>query len=153
MNTQKCNLINRFPNVFVQGLNLDKNRPTSLIWTDYTATEQHLFVGTADYDFHGCTKLLFRCISGLVFYRSQALTVYLVTLMHDSSGLIHVCVDRPNVRYIGLEDSLHTSPKKSECQSQRDVGKTSVWSVPGDAVRFTPLFLLNSKKDWHARCS
>ena len=26
----------RFPNVFVQGLNLAKNRPTSLIWTEYT---------------------------------------------------------------------------------------------------------------------
>ena len=32
MNTQT----NRFPNVFVQGLNLAKNRPTSLIWTEYT---------------------------------------------------------------------------------------------------------------------
>ena len=32
---KQCNLTNRFPNVFVQGLNLAKNRPTSLIWTDY----------------------------------------------------------------------------------------------------------------------
>ena len=32
---KQCNLTNRFPNVFVQGLNLTKNRPTSLIWTDY----------------------------------------------------------------------------------------------------------------------
>ena len=81
------------------------------------------------------------------------MTIYFVTLMHDSSGLIHVCVDRPNVCYIGLEDRLHISPKKSECQSHRDVGKTSVWSVPGDAVRFTHLLLLKSKKDLHARSS
>ena len=36
MNTQQCNLANRFWNVFVQGLNLAKDRPTSLIWTEYT---------------------------------------------------------------------------------------------------------------------
>ena len=29
-------LTNQFPNVFVQGLNLAKNRPTSLIWEDYS---------------------------------------------------------------------------------------------------------------------
>ena len=33
---EQCNLTTRFPNVFVQGLNLAKNRPTSLIWTEYT---------------------------------------------------------------------------------------------------------------------
>ena len=32
---KQCNLANRFPNVFVRGLNLAKNRPTSLIWTDF----------------------------------------------------------------------------------------------------------------------
>ena len=32
---EQCNLTSRFPNVFVQGLNLAKNRPTSLIWTEY----------------------------------------------------------------------------------------------------------------------
>ena len=32
---EQCNLTSRFTNVFVQGLNLAKNRPTSLIWTDY----------------------------------------------------------------------------------------------------------------------
>ena len=35
---KQCNLTNLFPNVFVQGLNLAKNRPTSLIWTDYTCS-------------------------------------------------------------------------------------------------------------------
>ena len=33
---EQCNLTSRFPNVFVQGLNLAKIRPTSLIWTEYT---------------------------------------------------------------------------------------------------------------------
>ena len=32
---EQCNLASRFPNVFVQGLNFAKNRPTSLIWTEY----------------------------------------------------------------------------------------------------------------------
>ena len=36
VNTQTMYLTNQFPNVFVQGLNLAKNRPTSLIWADYT---------------------------------------------------------------------------------------------------------------------
>ena len=34
---EQCNLTSRFPNVFVQGLNLAKNRPTSLIWTEYNS--------------------------------------------------------------------------------------------------------------------
>ena len=41
---KQCNLANRFPNVFVQGLNLAKNRPTSLIWTDYTTRKHHIRV-------------------------------------------------------------------------------------------------------------
>ena len=32
---KQCDLTNRFANVFVQGLNLAKNLPTSLIWTEY----------------------------------------------------------------------------------------------------------------------
>ena len=35
-NANEISLTNRFINVFVQGLNLAKNRPTSLIWTEYT---------------------------------------------------------------------------------------------------------------------
>ena len=39
---EQCNLTSWFPNVFVQGLNVAKNCPTSLIWTEYTTHENVL---------------------------------------------------------------------------------------------------------------
>ena len=37
-------LTSRFSNVFVQGLNFAKNRPTSLIWTEHTDTSMEVYV-------------------------------------------------------------------------------------------------------------
>ena len=58
---EQCNLTSRFPNVFVQGLNLAKNRPTSLIWTEVCVPFKILMWTLLAYE-RRLNILLLRCV-------------------------------------------------------------------------------------------
>ena len=76
---EQCNLTSRFPNVFVQGLNLAKNRQTSLIWTEYNMTSfeclqftSHCVVGDTPKVLTTNNKINKRC--GIVVYVKPTLS-------------------------------------------------------------------------------
>ena len=70
---EQCNLTSRFPNVFVQGLNLAKNRPTSLIWTEYSRSLIAFYILTSPKVTSLTVGWNYTCI---LFYSSSPLIWY-----------------------------------------------------------------------------